>query len=148
MQKRITYVAVTLLFLLYIAAVLCLCLINFSDTAQELPSFILGIPTDKLVHFAMFFAYPAVCWLMLTYNKRIKMRPGSVFPVMVITGLMFAAFTETAQGILTTCRTPDNMDFVADAIGIISCTIAIRIAQKPLTALLDKIQEHCHKMLH
>lgn len=147
MEKRKTYIIVTALFLLYIAAVLCLCLLNLSDKTPELPKFFLGIPMDKLAHFLMFFAYPATGWLMLTYNKTIKMRQVFIFPVLLITGLLFAAFTETAQGLFTTYREPDNLDFVADAIGILSSTFLIRILQKPLRKLFDGLQEYFHRVL-
>ena len=147
MEKRKTYIIVTALFLLYIAAVLCLCLLNLSDKTPELPKHFLGIPMDKLAHFLMFFAYPATGWLMLTYNKTIKMRQVFIFPVLLITGLLFAAFTETAQGLFTTYREPDNLDFVADAIGILSSTFLIRILQKPLRKLFDGLQEYFHRVL-
>ncbi len=147
MEKRKTYIIVTALFLLYIAAVLCLCLLNLSDKTPELPKYFLGIPMDKLAHFLMFFAYPATGWLMLTYNKTIKMRQVFIFPVLLITGLLFAAFTETAQGLFTTYREPDNLDFVADAIGILSSTFLIRILQKPLRKLFDGLQEYFHRVL-
>ena len=65
-----------------------------------------------------------------------------------ITGLLFAAFTETAQGLFTTYREPDNMDFVADAIGILSCTFFIWVFQKPLRKLFDRLQEYFHKVLY
>ncbi|MBR4882379.1 MAG: VanZ family protein [Bacteroidales bacterium] len=147
MEKRKTYIIVTALFLLYIAAVLCLCLLNLSDKTPELPKYFLGIPMDKLAHFLMFFAYPVTGWLMLTYNKTIKMRQVFIFPVLLITGLLFAAFTETAQGLFTTYREPDNLDFVADAIGILSSTFLIRILQKPLRKLFDSLQEYFHRVL-
>ena len=148
MQKRITYIVVTAMFLLYIVAVLCLCLLNLSDKTPELPQYFLGIPMDKLAHFLMFFAYPVVGWLMLTYNKTIKMRQGFIFPVLLITGLLFAAFTEIAQGLLTTYREPDNMDFIADAIGIISSILLIWTLQKPLRKLFDGLQEYFHRVLY
>ena len=148
MQKRITYIVVTALFLLYIVAVLCLCLLNLSDKTPELPQYFLGIPMDKLAHFLMFFAYPVVGWLMLTYNKTIKMRQVFIFPVLLITGLLFAAFTEAAQGLLTTYREPDNMDFIADAIGIISSSLLMRIFNKPAKKVCDKVQEYMHGKLH
>jgi VanZ family protein len=96
----------------------------------------------------MFFAYPVVAWLMLTYNKTIKMRQGFIFPVLLITGLLFAAFTEAAQGLLTTYREPDNMDFIADAIGIISSILLIWTLQKPLRKLFDGLQEYFHRVLY
>jgi VanZ family protein len=148
MQKRITYIVVTALFLLYIVAVLCLCLLNLSDKTPELPQYFLGIPMDKLAHFLMFFAYPVVGWLMLTYNKMLSMRTNLIFPVLLITGFLFAAFTEAAQGLLTTYREPDNMDFIADAIGIISSILFIWTLQKPLRKLFDGLQEYFHRVLY
>ena len=148
MQKRITYIVVTALFLIYIAAVLCLCLLDLSDKTPELPQYFLGIPMDKIAHFLMFLAYPATGWLMLTYNKRIKIRNGSMFPVLLITGLLFAAFTETAQGLFTTYREPDNMDFIVDAVGIVAGTVAMLVLNNPATTLFNYIQQYMHNKLY
>lgn len=148
MEKRITYIVVTALFLIYIAAVLCLCLLDLSDKTPVLPKFFLGIPMDKVAHFLMFFAYPATGWLMLTYNKKIRMRSGFFFPMLLITGLLFAAFTEMAQGLLTSYRQPDSLDFLADAIGIITGSCLIWALQKPLRRVFDKLQGYFHGILH
>ena len=148
MEKRKTYIIVTALFLVYIAAVLCLCLLNLSDKTPELPKYFLGIPMDKIAHFLMFFAYPATGWLMLTYNKTLKMRQGFIFPALLITGLLFAAFTEAAQGYLTSYREADTMDFAADAIGIFSSTLLIWALQKHLKKLFDSLQEYFHRVLY
>ena len=148
MQKRITYVVVTALFLLYIAAVLCLCLLDLSDKVPDFPKYFMGIPMDKVVHFLMYFAYPIVCWLMLTYNKRIKIRHKYLFSTILITGLTFAAFTETAQGLLTTYRNPDSMDFVANITGIFSSSLLMRIFNNPARKVCDRIQEYMHQKLH
>ena len=148
MQKRITYIVVTALFLIYIAAVLCLCLLDLSDKTPELPKYFLGIPMDKIAHFLMYFAYPVVCWLMLTYNKRIKINHKYIFSTILITGLTFAAFTETAQGLLTTYRDPDPMDFVANILGIFSASLLMRIFNKPAQKVCDKVQEYMHRKLH
>ena len=148
MEKRKTYFIVTVLFLLYIAAVLCLCLLNLSDRTPELPEYFLGIPMDKIAHFLMYFAYPPLCWLMLTYNRQLKINPRHVFSTIFITGILFAAFTETAQGFLTTYRDPDPMDFVANITGIISATLLMRIFQKPATSLCDSIQGYMHNKLY
>ncbi len=110
MEKRKTYIVVTALFALYIVAVLCLCLLNLSDKTPELPKCLFGIPMDKIAHFVMYFAYPVVGWLLLTYNKQIKINRKYVFSTIFITGVAFAAFTETAQGLFTTYRDSDPMD--------------------------------------
>ena len=148
MKKRKTYIVVTALFILYIIVVLCLCLINFSEKTPVLPQYIFGIPTDKAGHFIMFLAYPFASWLMFTYNKILKMRRSFVFPTIILTGLVFAAFTETAQGLFTTYREPDNMDCVADTIGILSCTFFIWAFQKPLKKLFDNLQLYFHRVLY
>ena len=148
MEKRKTYVAVTALFALYIITVLCLTLLNLSDKTPELPKYFLGIPMDKLAHFLMYFAYPIVCWLMLTYNKRIKINHKYLFSTILITGLTFAAFTETAQGLLTTYRDADPMDFVANILGIFSASLLMRIFNNPARKVCDKVQEYMHGKLH
>ena len=56
MRQRI---AIRLLFILYIAGVLYLCFGHFDNT-PSVPLTLWGIPTDKVVHFAMFFA--VVAW--------------------------------------------------------------------------------------
>ncbi len=148
MEKRKTYFIVTVLFLLYIAAVLCLCLLNLSDKTPELPEYFLGIPMDKIAHFLMYFAYPPLCWLMLTYNRRLKINPRHVFSTIFITGILFAAFTETAQGFLTTYRDPDPMDFVANITGICCATLLMWAFRKPATKVCNRVQEYMHGKLH
>ena len=148
MEKRKTYVAVTALFALYIITVLCLTLLNLSDKTPELPKYFLGIPMDKIAHFLMYFAYPVTGWLMFTYNKHIKIRHGYLFPLLFITGLAFAAFTEYAQGAFTTYRDSDPLDFLANIIGIASGCLLMRILQKPATRICDSLQRYMHNLLY
>ena len=148
MEKRKTYVAVTALFALYIITVLCLTLLNLSDKTPELPKYFLGIPMDKIAHFIMYFAYPVVGWLMCTYNKHIKIRHGYVYPLLLITGLAFAAFTEYAQGAFTTYRDSDPLDFLANIIGIATGCLLMRILQKPATRICDSLQRYMHNLLY
>ena len=148
MEKRKTYFIVTVLFLLYIVAALCLCLLNLSDKTPELPKYFLGIPMDKIAHFLMYFAYPPTCWLMLSYNKKLKVNRRHIFIIILLSGLAFAAFTESAQGFLTTYRDPDPLDFVANITGIISATLLMRIFQKPAISLCDSIQAYMHNKLY
>ena len=148
MEKRKTYVAVTALFALYIITVLCLTLLNLSDKTPELPKYFLGIPMDKIAHFLMYFAYPVVGWLMCTYNKHIKIRHGYVYPLLLITGLAFAAFTEYAQGAFTTYRDSDPLDFLANIIGIATGCLLMRILQKPATRICESLQRYMHNLLN
>ena len=148
MKRRITYVAVSALFAAYIVAVLCLTLLDLSDKAPELPKYFLGIPMDKIAHFLMYFAYPITGWLLLSYNKNIKIGQKYIFSCLIISGLAFAAFTETAQGIFTTYREPDPLDFAANILGIFSGSITIWLLKKPATRLCDAFQEYMHNKLY
>ena len=148
MKRRITYTAVSALFAAYIVAVLCLTLLDLSDKTPELPKYFLGIPMDKIAHFLMYFAYPITGWLMLSYNKNIKIGQKHLFACLIISGLAFAAFTETAQGLFTTYRESDPLDFVANIIGIFSGSITIWLLRKPATRLCDTFQEYMHNKLY
>ena len=148
MKRRITYVAVSALFAAYIAAVLCLTLLDLSDKTPELPKYFLGIPMDKIAHFLMYFAYPITGWLLLSYNKNIKIGQKYIFSCLIISGLAFAAFTETAQGIFTTYRESDPLDFAANILGIFSGSITIWLLKKPATRLCDAFQEYMHNKLY
>ena len=148
MKRRITYTAVSALFAAYIVAVLCLTLLDLSDKTPELPKYFLGIPMDKIAHFLMYFAYPFAGWLMLSYNKNIKIGQKHLFACLIISGLAFAAFTETAQGLFTTYRESDPLDFIANIIGIFTGSLTIWLLRKPATKICDAIQEYMHNKLH
>ena len=148
MKRRKTYFIVSALFVVYIVAVLSLTLLDLSDKTQELPKYFLGIPMDKIAHFLMYFAYPVVGWLMVSYNKRIKIGQKYVFACLIISGLAFAAFTETAQGLFTTYREPDPLDFIAHVLGILVGSFLIWIFRKSATRICDAFQEYMHNKLY
>lgn len=148
MKRRKTYFVVSALFVLYIVAVLCLTLLDLSDKTPELPKYFLGIPMDKIAHFLMYFAYPVVGWLMLNYNKNIKIGQKYVFSCIIISGLAFAAFTETAQGLFTTYRESDPLDFVSNVLGVFVGSAVIWLLRKPATKVCDAIQEYMHEKLY
>ena len=148
MKRRKTYFIVSALFVVYIVAVLCLTLLDLSDKTPELPKYFLGIPMDKIAHFLMYFAYPVTGWLMLSYNKNIKIGQKYLFACIIISGLAFAAFTEIAQGLFTTYRESDPLDFVANTLGIFTGSITIWLLRKPATRVCDAIQEYMHNKLY
>lgn len=148
MEKRKTYIVVTALFALYIAAVLGLCLFNLSGKTPDLPKYLLGIPMDKIAHFTMYFAYPVICWLFFTYNKKVNFNRKHLFSTIFITGMTFAAFTETAQGLLTTYRDADPMDMLANVLGISTACILMKLLEKPATRVCDSIQSYMHSKLY
>ncbi len=83
------------------------------------PSQIQKIPyADKLVHFALYFI------LTLILRKE-KIKKSIIF----IYALCLGATTEILQGLLTTYRTPDILDFLADAIGTLIALYHNKIIQ-------------------
>lgn len=114
------------LFFLYLAAVLFLCFGKFEST-PDVPGTFLGIPTDKLVHFFMFFPFPILAFL--AFDKYTD-TPKSTFLFSGITwvlGLLLAFGTEWGQAHLTDYRSGDPLDLVSDAVSITLSTVLVII---------------------
>ena len=60
-----------ILFAVYLAAVAFLCFGQFSSS-QDVPMDLWGIPTDKVVHFLMFFPFPLLA--CLAFGARLPRR--------------------------------------------------------------------------
>jgi len=113
-------------FFLYLAAVLYLCFGKFDHT-PDVPWALLGIPSDKLVHFCMFFPFPLLAFL--AFDKFTE-TPKSTFLFSGITwllGILMAFATEWGQAHLTTYRNGDPWDLFADALAITLSTIIVII---------------------
>lgn len=111
-------------FIVYLLAVLYLCFGKFENTPDIAWSF-LGIPSDKLVHFCMFFPYPILAFLAF---DRFTDTPKSTFLFSGITwvlGLLLAVATEWGQAHLTDYRSGDPWDLLADALAITLSTILV-----------------------
>lgn len=114
------------LFFLYLAAVLFLCFGKFEST-PDVPGTFLGIPTDKLVHFCMFFPFPILAFL--AFDKFTE-TPQSTFLFSGITwvlGMLLAFGTEWGQAHLTDYRSGDPWDLLSDAISITLSTVLVFI---------------------
>ena len=115
-----------ILFFLYIAAVLVLCFGQFKD-APSVPWTLLGIPSDKLVHFCMFFPFPILAFL--AFDKYTE-TPRSTFLFSGITflvGVALAFGTEWGQAHLTTYRSGDPLDWLADISALFLSTLIVII---------------------
>ena len=111
-------------FIVYLLAVLYLCFGKFENT-PEIPWSFLGIPSDKLVHFCMFFPYPILAFLAF---DRFTDTPKSTFLFSGITwvlGLLLAVATEWGQAHLTDYRSGDPWDLLADVLAITLSTILV-----------------------
>ena len=115
-----------ILFFLYLAAVLFLCFGRFENT-PDVPWSFLGIPSDKLVHFCMFFPFPILAFLAF---DRFTETPKSTFLFSGITwvlGMGLAFATEWGQAHLTDYRSGDPWDLLADGLAITLSTIVVII---------------------
>ena len=85
-----------------------------------------GIPTDKIVHFLMFFPFPLLCFG--AFDKFTTKPWHSVLFVVIVfcIGCVLAGATEIGQS-MTKYRTGDERDFFADgiALGISSLIVLI-----------------------
>ena len=119
-QNRTRSVIFTILMTLYIGAVAFLCFANFHKL-PEAPKFFLGIPTDKIVHFCMFFPFPVLAYLAYDKLTDTPLKALAALISICAVGCIFAGVTEIIQGSLP-YRTQDIKDFGADclAVGIAS----------------------------
>ena len=112
-------------FFIYLVAVGYLCFGHFSGMPST-PKVILGIPSDKCVHFLMFF--PFAILLYRAFDWRTSKWWHSLLLVLGIfaLGCLVAAGTEIGQG-MTTYRSKDPEDFVADLLALVLSMAAILI---------------------
>ncbi|MDO4735630.1 MAG: hypothetical protein Q4B21_01230 [Bacteroidia bacterium] len=137
MEKRKTYITVTILFITYIALVFFCCLYSFSGSDLDLAKYFLGIRLDRYVHFTMFFPYPFAAWLFLNYNSLTKTICKYSFPIIIISGLILAAVAESSQSLVTENRQSDYLDYVANATAILTGTAIIAIFKPQIKGIFD-----------
>ena len=106
-----------ILFVLYLIAVAWLCFGKFSSMS-DVPRSLWGIPTDKVVHFLMFFPYPVLAFF--AFSPRTKTVRSSLLWTIVtfLTGCAVAGATEIIQAKLLPYRMGDLNDFKADILAL------------------------------
>lgn len=117
-------------FILLVAYIALLCILCFADFSyiKNAPNYILGVPTDKIVHFLMFLPFPILIYF--SFGRKCKKNIcAAIFSIVtMICGCLFAGATEIGQRLLTTYRSCDTGDFIADGIAITIGCILILIA--------------------
>ena len=106
----------TLVTILYVAAVGYLCFANF-DKMSDVPKVFLGFPTDKIVHFCMFFPFPILAYLSYDRLTDTPLKALAALICICAIGGIFAGLTEIVQGMLP-YRYEDIHDYAADCIAI------------------------------
>lgn len=125
------------IYLLYIATVFFLCLYHFKSN-PEIPSYFLGIPIDKIVHFSMMFPFPFLTLIFLKVTCSSSLKGFWLNAVILIFGICLAIITEFCQEVLTSYRTPDITDVAADLCGIVAGCLLIMLFSRRLNNLLGK----------
>lgn len=129
MKCRLFSILFRFFLVLYLGVVAFLCFANFNDL-PDIQKTILGIPTDKLVHFCMFFPLPAIGYMAFG-SERTK-TSGIIAAVLNVCAFscIFAGITEIVQGSLP-YRSEDIADFGVDCLSIAICgllTLAVALA--------------------
>ena len=115
-----------ILFLLYLTGVLYLCFGRF-DNAPSVEWSLFGIPTDKLVHFCMFFPFPILAFLAFDRYTETVRQTLTFVGVTLAVGLLLAVGTEWGQAHFTDYRSADPWDFVADTSALVLSSILVSI---------------------
>ncbi len=115
-MKRHTKIIWAALLIVYMAAVAYLCFMKPDDMPEIRPD-LWGIPIDKVVHFAMFFPFPALAYATFMPAGHRKFRHLLVLAVVSFAGVGLAMGTEHLQG-LSEYRSYEIKDFYADALGM------------------------------
>lgn len=133
-EPRLSRKGAFILLLLYFAGVLFLCLFDFRNSGVRLSPTFWGIPTDKIVHFCMLLPFPIIAFLNVAKIWRPR-RAGWALAAIFILGVAFGAATEIMQGTLTSYRSEDVLDLVADGAGALAGTLITGVVHKRLVAL-------------
>ena len=116
-QNRTRSLIFKLAMLLYLGAVAYLCFANFNKL-PDVPRSFLGIPTDKIVHFCMFFPFPILAFLAYDKLTDTPLKAFAALLSICAIGCVFAGITEIIQGSLP-YRTQDITDFRADCLAVV-----------------------------
>ena len=114
-----------ILFGLYLVAVAVLCFGKF-DSSQDVPRDLWGIPTDKIVHFLMFFPFPILACLASGGYRGERWQATFRTVIAFLAGCAFAAATEWVQTWLS-YRSGDPVDFGADALALLLSSAIVLI---------------------
>lgn len=118
---------------LYVAGIVSACLMNFSSGKVAIPDTLFGIPGDKAAHFIMFLPFsPLVYTYIFRYekfqrkprsqsvNKDSVLRRNAVIRIICTftSGAAFGGLIEIMQLLLTSGRSAEWADWIADLCGL------------------------------
>ena len=112
--RRIISIAI---FCLYLAAVAYLCFAKPEDV-PPLPELWLGLPADKVAHFAMFLPFPLLGYIAFEATGMNIWKRILLIAALVVIGLGAAICTEQVQALLA-YRSAEAKDLAADGVGLV-----------------------------
>ena len=115
-----------ILFLLYLTGVLYLCFGRFDNT-PSIEWTLFGIPTDKLVHFCMFFPFPILAFLAFDRYTETARQTFTFVGITLAVGILLALGTEWGQAHFTDYRSGDPWDLVADISALVLSSLLVSI---------------------
>lgn len=110
-----------ILLAVYIGMILFLCFGKF-QAGPEVDLKLWGIPTDKLVHFSMFFPFPILTYLSLRRPDR-RRRILALVQIFLI-GFLLAVATEWVQYYIP-YRSGEWTDLFADSLGLLTSSLIL-----------------------
>ena len=113
-RKRSIFFSIAMV--VYIGVVAYLLFANF-EKLSSVPKLLLGIPTDKVVHFCMFFPFPILAYLAYDRLTDTPLKALAALVSICAIGAVFAGLTEIGQSLIP-YRYQDVSDFRADCIAI------------------------------
>lgn len=116
MARKTSLIIARVLMVLYLGAVAYMLFANPEDLPSVEWSF-LGIPSDKIAHFCLFFPFPVLAFFSLNVERRKSWKTALVIVAVFAVGCVLGGGSELIQG-QTATRTPDVTDFLADAVGM------------------------------
>lgn len=123
MNKRLR-IFFRILFFLYIGLLVYLCFGHFSSL-PHVSRTLWGFPTDKVVHFLMFFPFPVLAFLAFDrYTETLPQTLGFAGGTFLV-GCLMAMGTEVGQARLTNHRMGEFQDFTADVLALSISTLIV-----------------------
>lgn len=109
------------IFVAYLCVVAYLCYGHIS-VGGHMPSSILGIPIDKVVHFVMFLPFAILAQLAFVRKDWYR-----CLAFIIISGIAAAFLMEYLQGVLTTYRCTDPKDMMANMTAITTGSVIMAV---------------------
>jgi len=113
------------LFLMYLVCIAFVCFMS-SSSVPKMSVTLLGLPTDKIIHFLMFLPFPILFYLSFDHKKSGFLPSLGFATIALVLGCGIAAGTELIQGLLPT-RAKDLYDFLADSSAVLCSSLLVLI---------------------